>query len=173
MTNPRDTQEPQTPIVSKQLKHGVSIVDACDSDLLERACSVLSKWGCTYAQINFNKKTRGLHRLILERVIGRELSAGEQVDHINRDGLDNRRANLRIATSVQNHGNTRLNKANKSGYKGVSWQKSANKWVAGIKMNRKRIHLGCFDDPAKAHEAYMAAARAYFGEFASDGKPDK
>lgn len=88
------------------------------------------------------------------------------VDHINRNGLDNYRCNLRPATRLQNRMNCGLSKRNKSGFKGVSWHKSCNKWVAKIEINDKSIYLGLFDDKIEAAKAYNAAAKKHFGEFA-------
>lgn len=88
------------------------------------------------------------------------------IDHINRDPSDDRISNLRPATVSLNNANSRIRKANTSGFKGVHWH--ANKWQAQIRVNGKGIYLGLFDDPALAHAAYMAAAREHFGEFACD-----
>ncbi len=92
------------------------------------------------------------------------------LDHKNQNSLDDRIENLRPATLSQNGANSRLASNNTSGYKGVSWRKSHSKWEARIIVNKNRINLGLFDDPAEAHAAYMKAAREHFGEFASNGK---
>ena len=93
--------------------------------------------------------------------------ANEIVDHINHNGLDNRRANLRIATASQNNANSRrgMNRG-RSKYKGVWWDEKAGKWRAGIKCQGKCIHLGMFDDEIEAAKAYDRAAGLYHGEFA-------
>lgn len=64
-----------------------------------------------------------LHRIIMERMLNRSLSKEEWVDHINHNGLDNRRHNLRLATNSQNLQNARKSITNSSGFKGVSWHK--------------------------------------------------
>jgi hypothetical protein len=100
-----------------------------------------------------------LHRFIVSCPVGM------QVDHINGDTLDNRRSNLRICTITENNRNCHKYKNNTSGYKGVHWDKEKRKWRAAIKVNKKIISLGRFDDPEKAYEAYVAASKKYHGEF--------
>ena len=85
-----------------------------------------------------------------------------QVDHINMDTLDNRRSNLRLATSSQNHCNTKGR--GKSGAKGV--YESGLRWMAQIRTNKKKIYLGTFSDVRSAALAYDEAAKKYHGEFA-------
>ena len=90
----------------------------------------------------------------------------QEVDHINGDGLDNRRTNLRICNHSQNQKNQACPKNNKCGYKGVHWNKSSKKWRAVIFVDGNRIHCGvyfCIKDAAKA---YNEAAIKYHGKFA-------
>lgn len=108
------------------------------------------------------RKTINMHREIL----GLSRGDGKMVDHINRDGLDNRRENLRLCTHAQNQRNSQKNKNNTSGYKGVTWDKQRGKWHSQIVVNHVRIRLGFFDDLIKAAQAYDAAARKYHGRFA-------
>jgi len=90
------------------------------------------------------------------------------IDHKNHNGLDNRKENLRIATPAQNACNTRkMSKPCSSKYKGVSYDSDKNLWRAYITYNGKRIYLGRFDNEADAAKAYDAAAKLYFGRFAS------
>jgi hypothetical protein len=105
-----------------------------------------------------------LHRAIMERMIGRELTRADEVDHINLNGLDNRRDNLRLATNSQNNMNVRRYRNNKSGFKGVHLAKG--RWRASIRLNYKLYHLGYFDTPEEAYGAYCEAAKERFGEFA-------
>jgi hypothetical protein len=88
------------------------------------------------------------------------------VDHVNRNGLDNRRINLRPATRSQNRVNCPPSRNNTSGYKGVSWNRPARRWVARIGVNGRRIGLGYFADSAEAARAYNRAALEAFGEYA-------
>lgn len=93
-------------------------------------------------------------------------------DHKNGDKLDNRRSNLRIASSVENRQNVGIRKNNRSGYKGVSWSRVANKWHAYITVNWKKVHLGSFDNIIEAARAYDASALYHFGEFACLNFPE-
>jgi len=93
------------------------------------------------------------------------LSDGYVIDHINRNGLDNRRSNLRFATVAQNAQNSRMRK-NRSGYKGVWFAKDKGRFRAAIWHNNKRIYLGYFDSPISAAKAYDKAAKRYHKEFA-------
>ena len=89
-----------------------------------------------------------------------------QVDHINHNGLDNRRSNLRLATNSQNLYNSRRSKG-RSGFRGVTFEKRTGKWEARIKVDRKSINLGTFSDKMQAALAYNHAASALHKEFAT------
>jgi len=90
------------------------------------------------------------------------------VDHINHNGLDNRKANLRPATCAQNNYNSRhFRKSKSSKYRGVNWNKQRKKWFALINYNKKEKFIGAFKDEKQAAKAYDKAAKKYHGEFAS------
>jgi hypothetical protein len=90
------------------------------------------------------------------------------VDHINRNALDNRKANLRPATRAQNVLNRPYIRPDGcySKYKGVSWHKHQKKWQAQICYNGRNKCVGCFDDEIDAAKAYDEAAKKYHKEFA-------
>lgn len=90
---------------------------------------------------------------------------GELVDHINRNGLDNRRANLRVCANTQNLWN-RASYIGRSKYKGVSWRANRGHWKVSIQVNKKRIYLGSFTSEIEAACAYDAAAVEHYGVFA-------
>lgn len=87
-------------------------------------------------------------------------------DHINRDKLDNCRENLRIATRSQNKANSVKHRDNTSGFKGVCFDKSRNRWLATLGFNGKQLYLGRYRDKKEAALAYDNAAKEHFGEFA-------
>ena len=102
-----------------------------------------------------------MHRQILAA------PSGMETDHINGNGLDNRRCNLRICTTSENQQNQRAQSRLKSSqFKGVSWREREGKWRAIIQFHNKSIWLGYFISEVKAALAYDAAAKKYFGEFA-------
>ncbi len=105
-----------------------------------------------------------MQRVILE-FHGKDLT-GLDVDHINGNPLDNRKSNLRVTTHQQNGFNRKISKNNTSGYKGVSFDKRRNKYVANIKVNYKIIYLGGYETAKEAAIAYNEAAKIHFGEYA-------
>lgn len=105
-------------------------------------------------------ETVALHRLILDVPIGTE------VDHINLNGLDNRRANLRLCSSSQNKWNVGKRNNNTSGYTGVTWHSRARKWQAQYKSEGRDIYIGTFDTAEEAHDAYIAAVTPLRNQFA-------
>jgi hypothetical protein len=101
-----------------------------------------------------------MHRLIFNP------SKKESIDHINGNKLDNRKINLRICIAKENGKNLNLKRTNKSGYKGVSWDKEKNKWLSKITSDLKQIFLGYFDSKDEAAKAYNQAANKYHKKFA-------
>ena len=108
----------------------------------------------------FRKRIK-MHREIMKP------SPNMQVDHVDGNGLNNVRENLRVCTQSQNKKNARKRKDSTSGFKGVTYYKRYGNWRSQIAVNGKRINLGYFSDPIDAAHAYDNAAREYHGEFAN------
>lgn len=139
-----------------------ALIDGKDAELVMRY-----KWHVTssgYAGHNIAlSKSKWLY-LKMHRILT-SCPEGFQVDHINGDRLDNRRANLRICRQYQNVYNQRVRKNNTSGYKGVVWHKLHKKWSASIQKDGIKYFLGLFIDKEKAHKAYKNKASELFGEY--------
>jgi AP2 domain len=116
-----------------------------------------------------NWKKDGKHGTIHLHNVVFKARPGERADHKSRNTLDCTDKNLRSGTHGQNMCNSGKHKNNTSGYKGVTWNKRAQKWQAQICLNKKHYFLGLFEDPTEAHKAYCAAAIKLHGEFACFG----
>lgn len=157
------------PIILIPLTRGkFAEIDAADAslvtDTLWSATHIGRRW---YAIGRINGEQVLMHRLITNAAIGMD------VDHIDGDGLNNKRDNLRIATRSQNMANVSIGPRSKSGFKGVSWHAGAGRWRATTISNGRQVHLGYFDNVEDAARAYDAKAREIFGEFARLNFPDE
>lgn len=147
-------------------KHGKFVVyyDEADHELVNRHIwGVRCQNGKVYARTNDYKKGVSnyidMHRLML----GFPKSG---IDHIDGNGLNNTRNNLRVSTQAQNTRNQRIKKTNTSGYKGVSFCKKKKKYSCHITLNYKHIFGGYFKNPIEAAKKYNFLAIKYHGEFA-------
>lgn len=140
----------------------VAIVDDADYELVKPykwyAMYHGKRWYALSHQVNKVKNGPTLmHRFIMGY-------PSSDIDHINLDGLDNTRLNLRLCNSSENGINRGLFKNNASGFKGVRFTDRG--WRATLRVMQKHIHLGYYDGPEGAAAAYDQAALLYFGEFA-------
>lgn len=143
----------------KLTKNKVALVDEEDYSLV-----IHYNWyyhqGYARTNITINKTIIRIymHRLILN------VPKGLFTDHINKNTLDNRKKNLRIVTMTQNNWN--LNRKGLSKYRGVSWDKNRNKWIAKISINNKTLNLGRYKTEQEAAYAYNKIAKKIRGKFA-------
>ncbi len=115
----------------------------------------------SYRDSNGKRKAMKMHRFILNLNKGDSL-----VDHRDTIRINNQKYNLRVASFVENLRNQKINKNNKSGFKGVRLHKPSSLYIAQIGINGKQKHIGYFKCPVEAAKAYNEAAIKYFGEFA-------
>lgn len=142
-----------------------AVIDVRDAHLVagKRWVALVGKganYAASYTREGGKTVATLMHRLILNA------PSGALVDHVNGDGLDNTRANIRLATTAQNAHNQKLSSANRSGVKGVGWNARAGKWIARVMKDGKHTYLGLFEDLAAAEEAVLRARADLHGEFA-------
>ena len=143
----------------------VALVDDCDAALADTRWYARRDRHTFYAYRKGPRAEKPRRTFLLHRVI-LGAARGVEVDHVNGDGLDCRRANLRLASRSQNQANRLHLVSNVSGFRGVSFMRARGRWLASIRVNRRTRNLGAFESPAEAARAYDAAARSAFGPFA-------
>lgn len=145
----------------------VAIVDDdCPPEILTKKwCARVARNGNVYAVRsapweNGRRVKEQLHRAIMNP------ADGLQVDHIDGNGLNNQRSNLRVCTHAENARNRRLNKRTTTGLKGVYQRRGSDKWQARIRVDGRFLCLGQFGSKLEAAKAYDEAAVRMRGEFA-------
>lgn len=141
-----------------------AIIDAADAPLVEGyAWKAFVDTRRVYATTEIggrkNKTAIRMHRLIMDAPDGLD------VDHIDHNGINNRRHNMRLCTRSENLQNQRRRLDNTSGFKGVNFYKRTGRWRAYIMRDGKERHLGYFDTPEDAYAAYCSASKVLHGEY--------
>jgi hypothetical protein len=151
-----------------------AVVDEADYERVmthkwHAACSLRVTYAAASVRINGRRTTISLHRFILDVLD----DASVEVDHIDTDGLNNRRSNLRLASRAENSRNRRSRRGTSSRYKGVSWNKNAKAWVANIARDGRMMYLGYFSSEIEAARAYDYEAVVLHGDFARLNFPEE
>lgn len=157
------------PLHSRKFPGLFALVDECDAELVAPfRWNVMPSRSTFYAAVMKNTSRRTgrttittrMHRLILNAPVG------TQVDHIDGNGLNNTRANLRLCSQADNLMNKARYANNPTGFTGVTIYKPNGKFIGTIRIRSKAIHLGYFDTAVEAALAFDEAARRYRGSFA-------
>jgi hypothetical protein len=166
MNNTQETED----FASIPLSRGMeALIDRWDFDYLNQWVWFAARFrDKTYAARNEKDRNGRKYLVLMHReVLGLKRGDPRKGDHRDRSRtLDNRRSNLRIATSSQNAANSKRPSSNSTGFKGVSYLPALGKWGAHVKSGGKQKHLGLFETAELAHLAYCDAATSAFGQFA-------
>ena len=137
---------------------------------------VLTKWAwkvrITKNKVYAQRSAAGGEAVIMHRYIMMATGRSE-IDHINGNSLDNRRENLRFCTRSMNMHNRGPQKNNKTGYKGVCFDKSRGKYIASISCNRKQYNLGRYKTAEEARDAYEKKQKEILAEISLSAPLEK
>jgi hypothetical protein len=137
----------------------VALVSDCDYEFL-------MQWNWHFDGMYAARSENNKPRIRMHKVIADRAGLQGEIDHEDRNKLNNQRNNIRGGTHSQNMANMDIRQDNSSGFKGVSWSRERQKWIAQISCGRQVRRIGRFDTPIEAARAYDHAAERLFGEFA-------
>ena len=138
---------------------GSTIVDDADASCVAQYVWRLRTTG---SGMRYASRTENGQEIYLHGAVVGKLPRAYTIDHVNRDGLDNRRANLRPATRAQNQQNRRVHWNSKSGVRGVCWDAAQGKWRVSVKQDGKRIYSARFVSLSEAADAARRARLMLF-----------
>lgn len=169
MENCKDARIGEIKITNKKGKEFVVLLDSDDWEWASKFKWCVNYWRNRVRAVQRNgprpNRTRFfLHREVMKRKLGRDFK--EEVDHADRNPLNNCRSNLRLATHEQNSRNISVRLKSKSGYTGIYWHAPAKKWHAQIHVKGKTRSLGLFTDLKRAADVREQAEKKFWGEFA-------
>lgn len=147
-------------VISKGVEHVILVDDEDFGKVSQYTWSISHRSNTKYVRTFPKGKHLKMERLVVFT------PKGMFIDHINHNGLDNRKENLRLCTHQQNMHNIRSRRGSTSKYKGVSWHGRDKYWVVQIVAAGKHYYIGYFQDEIKAAEAYDKTAKKLHGEFA-------
>ncbi len=148
-------------------KNSMFVFDLEDLDKVRQFCWKVNNRGYVLSytpSVNGKRHSISLHRLIMDCK-----DPNMVVDHINHNTSDNRKENLRVCTHEQNSHNTQPTSYNKSGVRGVRFNKECNKWEVGFTLNKKHRIIGYFDNISDAILLRKQYEEKYYGEYAYKG----
>jgi len=157
-----ETANLQYAIATIRCINGVFIKPLTYKEIALRRKKTINRWNNISIYPDGSKKRILIHRLIMNPPKGME------IDHKNGNGLDNRRSNLRICTREENGRHRKLSILNTSGYHGVHYCKDSKRrkrWMASIRINKKKTYLGRYYTKEEAAEVYKHASLKYHKEF--------
>jgi hypothetical protein len=141
-------------------KEEVAICDKDDFDLVKNY-----RWSLFPGNYVWNNKNKCfLHNILM---------SSKQIDHVDGNGLNNKRSNLRYANQSQNNMNKRISKNNSSGFKGVHFDNYSKKWIVQIRKNKKLVFKKGVKSKEEAAILYDQKAKELFGEFARTNEMEK